>query len=426
MKKSIICCTCALLCLGGCVHDERVAPREGRIDIVSQVSMIPAPLKALGAASLGQPQNLFSWGQNGVNGQNKIPHTTANKDLELAWKTNIGDGLDDNRWGIAQPVADKGIVYTLDADFNLSALNLKNGKKLWEKELSLDNPTAVKTVGLAYTYSTLIAVSGNGTVICLNLNGDELWRKELNLPVRSMPTVYKNTLYLLTADNQLLSFNTTTGREVWDYKGIPTQTNLLGMGLPALYKEYAVVPFSNGEVITFNTTDTDILWTEYLSSNRSFNRISDLTHILASPIIEDGIVYLIGNAGKMGAYRLENGENIWTLPMGGANTPVISGNTLFMINNQNVLTAINKHTGKVYWNTPLVSYDTEELASWKGPLLVNDNAVVVSSNGDIIFIDAKSGQEKHRLETDGIVAAPINVDGTVLFLTEDADLLAYR
>ena len=278
---------------------------------------------------------------------------------------------------------------------------------------------------MAYTYSTLIAVSGNGTILCLNLNGDEIWRQELNLPIRSMPTVYKNVLYVLSADNQLLSFDTTTGHKIWEYKGIPTQTNFMGMGLPALYKEYAVIPFSNGEVITFNTSDESVVWSEYLSASRSFNRISDLTHILASPVIEDGIVYLVGNAGKMGAYHLENGENIWTLPMGGANTPVISGNTLFLINNQNILTAINKHTGKVYWNTPLSS-QAEGLAVWKGPLLVGDNAIVVSSLGDIVFVDAKTGSEKRRLETDGIAVAPINVDGTVLFLTEDADLLAYR
>lgn len=425
MKKSIICCACALLVFGGCVQEGPMAPREGRIDITSQVSQVPATLKAERNASLGQPKNLFSWGQSGVTGQNQIPHTDANKDLKLVWETNIGKGLNDSRWGIAQPVADKGIVYTLDADFNLSAVNLKNGKKLWKKSLSLNNPTAVKTVGLAYTYSTLIAVSGNGTILCLNLNGDEIWRQELNLPIRSMPTVYKNVLYVLSADNQLLSFDTTTGHKIWEYKGMPTQTNFMGMGLPALYKEYAVIPFSNGEVITFNTSDESVVWSEYLSASRSFNRISDLTHILASPVIEDGIVYLVGNAGKMGAYHLENGENIWTLPMGGANTPVISGNTLFLINNQNILTAINKHTGKVYWNTPLSS-QAEGLAVWKGPLLVGDNAIVVSSLGDIVFVDAKTGTETHRLETDGIAVAPINVDGTVLFLTEDADLLAYR
>jgi outer membrane protein assembly factor BamB len=113
--------------------------------------------------------------------------------------------------------------------------------------------------------------------------------------------------------------------------------------------------------------------------------------------------------------------------MGGANTPVISGNTLFMINNQNVLTAVNKHTGKVYWNTPLISHEEDdEPATWKGPLLVGDNAIIVSSNGDIVFVDAKTGDETGHLETDGIVVAPINVDGTVLFLTDDADLLAYR
>jgi len=426
MKYPVVCLLCLALCLCGCVNEKRTAPREGRISVTKQENAIPLNLKASGNVSLGELSNTFAWNQAGVTGQNAIPHTTGNDKLTPIWQTNVGDGLDSEHWTIAKPVADKGIIYTLDADFTLTAINLKNGKKLWKKALPVTHPTAIKSVGLAHTYSTLIAVSGDGTVLCLNLNGDEIWRKELNTPIRSMPTVYKNIVYLLTANNQLMSFDTQTGKEIWTYTGMPTQTNLLGMGMPALYKEYAVVPFSNGEVITFNTSDESIVWTEYLSANRAFNRITDLTHILASPIIEDGIVYLVGNAGKMGAYRLGNGDNIWTLPMGGANTPVISGNTLFMINNQNMLVAVNKHTGKIYWNTPLISHNDEDEASWKGPLLVGKNAIVTSSNGDIVFVDAKTGSEKHRMETDGIVTAPINVDGTVLFLTEDADLLAYR
>ncbi|MBR5129840.1 MAG: PQQ-binding-like beta-propeller repeat protein [Alphaproteobacteria bacterium] len=426
MKYSVLCLLCSILFVSGCVNEEKVAPTEGRIAVSTHLNPTLKEVKNIRSITLSSPTNLFTWGQSGVTGQNAIPHTLGENTLKLIWDTNIGKGLNNNRLSIAQPVVDKGIIYTLDADFNLSAINLKNGKKLWHKKLPLENSTTVKTVGLAYSYSTLFAVSGNGTILCISLNGNILWQKNLNTALRSMPVIYKNIMYLLTANNHLMAFDTTTGKDVWDYKGLPTQTNLLGMGTPALYKEYAVIPFSNGEIITFNTLDESVVWSEYLSSDRSFNRISDLTHILASPVIENGIVYLIGNAGKMGAYRLENGENIWTLPMGGANTPVISGNALFMINNQNVLLALNKHTGKVFWNTALTSHDTEEHAFWKGPLLVGDNAILTSSNGDIIFIDIKSGQERNRLEVDGIAVAPINVDGTVLFLTEDADLLAYK
>ncbi len=425
MKYTTLCLICSALFVAGCVSEKKAAPMDGRIPIASQVDITLKAPKTAGSVSLGTPIDVLTWGQAGITGQNATPHTIGQNELNEVWETNIGKGLDDDHWGIAQPVVDKGIVYTLDADFSLTAVDLKNGKKLWKKKLPLENPTAVKTVGLAYSNNALYAVSGDGTIVCVSLNGTVLWRKNLKTAIRSMPVIYKNVMYLLTATNQVFAFNTKDGQEAWTYKGMPVQTNLLGMGMPAIYKNYAVVPFSNGEVITFNTSDESVVWTEYLSASRSFNRILDLTHVLASPVIEDGIVYLVGNTGKMGAYHLENGKNIWMISVGGSTTPVISGNTIFMIDNKNNLTAIHKKTGKVFWQTALSSQE-EGCAVWKGPLLVGDNAIVVSSLGDIVFVDAKTGSEKHRIETDGIAVAPINVDGTVLFLTEDADLLAYR
>ena len=63
---------------------------------------------------------------------------------------------------------------------------------------------------------------------------------------------------------------------------------------------------------------------------------------------------------------------------------------------------------------------------WKGPILAGDNGVVVSSKGDILFVDLKTGQEVKRIEGNGISVSPILVDGTLLLLTDEADLIAYK
>lgn len=426
MKYFLCFVLCLISFLGGCTSDKKSAPTQGRISVSGQLLPTIINQKSSDNIVIGEGQIPSLWSQSGVTGQNLIPHVIAGNNLKQVWSTNIGDGLSDDRWTMAQPIVANGIIYALDASFNLSAIRLDNGKKVWKKELPLSHPTSIRTVGLAYSYDKLFAVSGNGTVVCTDLKGKVVWSKNLKLPLRSVPTIYRNKIYLLTADNQLVLLDTKNGEEVWHYKSMPVDTNLLGMGTPAMYKKYAVVPFSNGEVITFDTNDESALWTEYLSSARSFNRISELTHILASPVIEDGVVYLVGNAGKMGAYRLNDGKAVWTQPMGGNSTPSLSTNALFFINNQNVLIAMDKNNGKIFWNTTLTSHKQDESANWNGPLLVNNQVIVVSSLGDIVFIDIKTGAITRHDKTDGIITAPISVDKTVLFLTEDADLLAYR
>ena len=88
------------------------------------------------------------------------------------------------------------------------------------------------------------------------------------------------------------------------------------------------------------------------------------------------------------------------------------------------MTALNKKDGHIYWQTNLTSGDKD--AVWFGPVAVNDSAVVVSSVGDIVFYDLKTGQEQRRDHQKGFVKAPIVVDGMLLLLTQGGDLIWYH
>lgn len=424
--KKILFFICVGLVLTGCADTKKHAPMEGRIAVSSIINPEVTKASPTEKISLGKAEDVTLWPQTSATGQNQAPHANVSGMPQKLWSTNIGEDLNSKRWTLGEPVVSKGIIYALDADFNLSAVQLSNGKKVWTSKLELTDPTSIRTIGLAYSYDKLFAVAGNGTVYCVDLKGKTVWKKDMKLALRSAPTIYQNKIYLVSADNQLIVLDTTNGAEVWRYKGMPVETNLMGMGTPAIYKNMAVVPFSNGEVVTFNTETQNIVWSDYLSSDRTFNRISDLTHILASPVISDGIVYLIGNANKMGAYNLMTGEEIWTLPMGGDDTPSISGNTLFVVNNQGILVALDKKTGKLIWDRPLKSHEKKGTTLWKGPMLAGNNAVVVSSRGDIVFVDLKTGAVKNTLESDEFSIAPIAVNNTLIFLTNEADLIAYK
>lgn len=424
--KKIILLICLAFLMTGCADDKKYAPREGRI-AVSEI-LDPALPKATEQTKieLGTLQDVTLWPQTNATGQNRIPRVAVAKNLQQVWSTNIGKGLNSERWTMAEPVVSNGIVYALDADFNLSAVRLNDGKRLWKTELTLSAPTSIRSIGLAYSYDKIFAVSGNGTVVCVDLEGKIVWKKEYKLAFRSAPTVYQNLIYLIAANNELLLLKTDNGAISWRYKAMPVTTNLLGMGTPAIYKKAAVVPFSNGEVITFDVDTKQVMWSEYLSSARAYNRISELTHILASPVIADEVVYLIGNANKMGAFDLRRGKEIWSLPMGGNSTPAISGNALFTINNQNILVALNNKTGKLFWDLPLRSHDKKGSTLWKGPLLAGNNAIIVSSKGDVVSVDLLNGKEVKRYETDPISVAPIAVEDIVIILTDEGDLVAYK
>ena len=164
------------------------------------------------------------------------------------------------------------------------------------------------------------------------------------------------------------------------------------------------------------------MWTQ-----KTYNPILDIPHMTAAPVIEGDSVYLVGNAGKMGGYRLANGVPLFTVGVGGRETPVISGNTLYVVSNGKELMALDKGQGKLFWKSALVGLkDKDNKAIWYGPVLVNNSVVVTSSLGDIVFYNAKTGKEERHEKQAELFAAPVVVGETILFLTADGDLLFYQ
>ena len=64
---------------------------------------------------------------------------------------------------------------------------------------------------------------------------------------------------------------------------------------------------------------------------------------------------------------------------------------------------------------------------WFGPVLAANRLVLVSSTGNIVTISPTTGRLLGRVVgREGFVAPPVIVDNTMLLVTENGDLVAYR
>ena len=226
-------------------------------------------------------------------------------------------------------------------------------------------------------------------------------------------------------NNEFFVLDAATGNSVWSYADEPAATNFMGMGTPAVSNTAAVMATTGGRVNVFDVETGVLLWTEDLWTNKTYSPLLDMTHITASPLIEGNVVYLIGNAGKSGAYLLDTGVPVFTLDLGGQETPTLSGSTLFLITHQGSLLALNKKNGKKYWETPLLGHG-KTAPRWYGPVVGGNSVIVTSSDGDIIFFDIRTGKETSRGTTKALVRSPVLVGGAMLLMTADGDLLIYR
>ncbi|MBQ8251415.1 MAG: PQQ-like beta-propeller repeat protein [Alphaproteobacteria bacterium] len=422
--KHLIYAVCAIALLSGCAQVKKTAPKEGReaVQISHQTQRIE---KSADKITLSQPQVIHSWHFASANQQNKIPHAAISGFDKKIWDENVGHGVSSSYIHLPKPVMHEGMIYTLDSRLRLTKTTA-NGDVIWDLNIREDeNIPAVASVGLAFDNGLVYVVSGDGVVYAIKPEGEIIWQYDTKNILRSAPVIKDGHLYVLAANNELFVINTKDGSIAWTYKNIETDTNLLGMGNPAIAHGVAVVPFSSGEIIAFDDKTGQILWSNTLLSYRTFNQIADLSHVLAAPVIDGGVVYLIGNAHQMGAFRLKTGEEIFTTPIGGQTTPVIVGDALFMITNKDTLVAMNKYNGRLIWEKELYS-KTEKRVSWHMPVPINNQIVATSSEGDVIVFDMLTGTETKKLKMEKLFVSPTAYNNGLLFYTDDADLIMYR
>ena len=421
--KYLICTVCALALLCGCTQTKKTAPQEGRIAVQTKLKT-PTVQQAETVMDLTAAKNVYDWSFYLHNTQNNVPHAKVSGLNKKKWSENVGKGISSNQLSLPSPIVADNMIYTLDSRLKLTQTN-SDGDIIWDIALRDNkNMPAIASVGLAYANGIIYAVAGDGIIYAVKPQGEILWQYDTKNMLRSAPNIKNNRLYVLASNNELVVLDSKTGTRLWSYKNMETTTNLQGMGQVAIANGIVVVPFSSGEIIAFSEKTGEPLWSNTLLSYRTFNQIADIGHVLASPVIDENIVYLIGNAHQMGAFNLKTGEPIFVNPIGGQTTPIVVGNTLFMITNKDTLVAMNKNNGSVFWEKDLYS-KTEKRVAWHTPLPVNNQLIVTSGEGDVIVFDMKTSNEIKKIKTEKLFVPPITYNNGLLFYTNNADLIMY-
>jgi outer membrane protein assembly factor BamB len=64
---------------------------------------------------------------------------------------------------------------------------------------------------------------------------------------------------------------------------------------------------------------------------------------------------------------------------------------------------------------------------WSGPLMANNRLIVVGSSGELVALNAKTGEVQRRVSLgEPAMLAPIAAGNTIYVLTDTAQLIALR
>jgi outer membrane protein assembly factor BamB len=93
--------------------------------------------------------------------------------------------------------------------------------------------------------------------------------------------------------------------------------------------------------------------------------------------------------------------------------------------------AVSLRDGRVKWITQLPAFedpdDRDGPIRWSGPVLINERLLLVSSEGEAVFLSPYDGERLGGFELpDPVYITPVVANERVYFLTDDARLIAYQ
>ena len=204
--------------------------------------------------------------------------------------------------GSASPAVSGGTVIAAYSSGELVALTVENGRVTWSDALtrrgaltplaSLNDIDGHPVIDRGRVY----AASQGGRTVAIDLRtGERLW--ERNIGSLHTPWVAGDYLFLLTENNELVCLSRTNGRVRWvqqlqNYKDLEDRKGPLQWAGPVVAGDRIIVTSSHGYALSISPYTGEII---------SGMSLSDKSFL--SPIVADGVLYILTNDGDLLALK---------------------------------------------------------------------------------------------------------------------------
>lgn len=421
----------------GIFADDKVLPAGERKSVLVRENHVADAVNIIPASSIPTATAAENWMQTGGTSYHVMQNIAVSHDMRQIWSATFGDGASKRNLLLAQPVIFEGTVFAQDVHGTVFAFDLRDGRRLWKQKLKpvLKNEegNGLNGSGLAVDRQAVYAATGFGSVFALSRkDGSELWRFDINTPLRTAPVICGDKLYIQGLDNSLTALHTADGRQMWKHNISAEDTVLAGGASPACMaeKNLLVAGFSNGELQAFNADIGYPLWSVLLVDNSQINLSTDINAVKAPPVVDNKTIYAVGHNNLTAAIDYRTGEIKWQQKIGGTVMPWLAGKYLFIVGNDHELSAVATDSGKKLWSTHLLNdYAVDERSDIyvHGPVMLNGQLFVAASNGVVYVISPEDGRivKTQNIGKD-LPFAPIAAAQTVVFATNDAELIAFQ
>lgn len=340
--------------------------------------------------------------------------------IQKAWSTRANDGNNELLFRLT-PVWEDNLIYAAGNDGDVSAISTTTGKKVWAqhyKDLHFSS-------NLALSPHELYLGTDNAEIVQLDkTTGKLIWMKSVPSTVIAAPEASDNEVFVKTINGELTALNTQTGQPIWNYQQTLPSLILKDTSDPVLNGKALLAGFSNGTLIAFDKTSGNVLWNKQISLPEGKTDVERMADVSATPKVVGNIVYAASYQGKLIAFDLQTQDTVWSSDVSTYNDFTLSDNAIFAGDNNGNVISIERATGTVLWKQTALLYRHLTAPTYIG----NDLIAIADQEGYLHILNTKDGHFVARVsvDSDGIITAPLYINGLTIIQTNDGKLLAYK
>ncbi len=439
MKTKLVSLMIVASLLGGCNTFKKSRPKTPvvgeRVSVLSNEADIAIdPATAAAPFSLPAATPNTEWTQPGGNPSKALGNLALGATLGTAFSVQAGSGTNPGERLGSAPVVQGDRVFTIDTTATVRAFNSQTGASAWATQFGTQKGNAKSLFGggVSVGEGRVYATNGLGFVVALDRgNGGIVWQVRPGGPLRGAPTVVGDTIYVTSQDNQIYSLKAADGATNWSAAASVEIAGVFGTASPAVAQGTVVAGFSSGELNAYRYENGRVVWQDALSRTSISTSVANLSDIDASPVIDRGQVFAVGQGGRMVSLDLITGQRIWELNLAGISTPWVAGEWVFVVTSDAKLVCIARDTGKVRWINQLPAFQNQKSKrgqiGYVGPVLAGDRLIVGSTSGALISVDPATGATQNQTAIGaGLSLGPVVANQTLYVLDSRGRLSAFR
>src|SRR5262245_51287581 len=319
--------------------------------------------------------------------------------LQVVWTMKVAGGAFEST-----PAIVDGVCYLADMDGKLYALNLSDGKELWNYKIDggfIASPSvrgellyigdidgkfyafnrksggepkwtfqgdAQIDSGANFWKENLLFGSQDANLYCLNAESGKLvWKFAIQDQIRCMPTVVGDRSFIAGCDSTLHIIDLTAGKEAGAVP-IEAPTGVT----PAVLGENVYFGTEGGTFFAVNWKDAKVTWkAEDKGSSQPYR---------SSPAVHDGLVVVGSRSRRVEAFDPKTGNELWSFATKQRidSSPVIVGQQVFVGAADGRLYGLDLKDGKQVW-------EYQATGGFTGSPAVADGKLVIATDRGVVY-----------------------------------------